>query len=216
MTSKRLDITISTTGLLASHHSSTTYVDKSLHQHSRQRPVRETTVRPTVRLKELQSTVAESGVKFTREPFQDLWSLKAVWEAWLEKNHQDWKSMKDVGSYFWRDETKLEFRFGLSFRARSKAQTNRSHTFINIFLAVKRGGGSTALSGCFWSSEAQGFLSKLKGRGGLDITREPAWACLKLFWLENNVCHLSFRRIRWLSWGLNIFRKARFHDRSKK
>lgn len=155
MTSKRLDITISTTGLLASHHSSTTYVDKSLHQHSRQRPLREATVRPTVRLKELQSTVAESGVKFTREPFQDLWSLKAVWEAWLEKNHQHWKSMKDVGSYFWR--------------------------------------------------------------GGFRYYKRTCLSLLKTFLVgKQHVCHLSFRRIRWLSWGLNIFRKARFHDRSKK
>ncbi|MBN3286977.1 TCB1 transposase, partial [Polyodon spathula] len=145
---------------------------------TRRRLVREATERPTITLKELQSSVAGSGVMVhqstisralhktglygrvaRKKQLLKKYHLKAHLE--LARKHESdpvaiWEKV------LWSDETKVEL-FGQNSKRYVWRKPNTAHASRHTIPTVNNGGGSSMLWGCF-SSAGTGHLVTTEGR----------------------------------------------------
>ncbi|MBN3279937.1 TCB1 transposase, partial [Polyodon spathula] len=145
---------------------------------TRRRHVREATERPTITLKELQSSVPGSGVMVHQstisralhntglygrvarnKPLLKKYHVKARLE-FARKHESDPAAMWEKA--FWSDETKIEL-FGQNSKRYVWRKPNTAHASRLTIVTVKYGGGSIMLWGCF-SSAGTGYLVTIEGR----------------------------------------------------
>ena len=178
--SKCLDIPVSTVGSIIRkwklHHTTQALPRKGrpskLSAQTRRRLVREATERPTITLKELQSSVAGSGVMVhqstisralhntglygrvaRKKPLLKKYHLKARLE-FARKHESDPAAMWE--KVLWSDETKIEL-FGQNSKRYVWRKPNTAHASRHTIPTVKYGGGS-------FSSAGTGHLVKIEGR----------------------------------------------------
>ncbi|MBN3278955.1 TCB1 transposase, partial [Polyodon spathula] len=184
--SKCLDIPVSTVGSIIRkwklHHTTQALPRKGrpskLSAQTRRRLVREATERPTITLKELQSSVAGSGVMVhqstisralhntglygrvaRKKPLLKKYHLKARLE-FARKHESDPAAMWE--KVLWSDETKIEL-FGQNSERYVWRKPNTAHATRHTIPTVKYGGDSIMLWGCF-SSAGTGHLVTTEGK----------------------------------------------------
>ena len=184
--SKCLDIPVSTVGSIIRkwklHHTTQALPRKGrpskLSAQTRRRLVREATERPTITLKELQSSVAGSGVMVhqstisralhntglygrvaRKKPLLKKYHLKARLE-FARKHESDPAAMWE--KVLWSDETKIEL-FGQNSKRYVWRKPNTAHASRHTIPTVKYGGGSIMLWRLF-SASGPGKLVKIEGK----------------------------------------------------